>query len=169
MFSASSIKKIFKLFGMYLNDCIPQMTHGGSMRYVVSKKNSSSQRLANILKYEKKNKIDKIDAALKFKKNCLESKTLLRKKIINLKKKGNKVCGYGATSKSTTILNFCKIDYKHIDFICDTTPEKQNKFSPGAHIPIKSMQYFYKNVPSHIYLFTWNHKKRNFRKEKKKS
>ena len=85
-------------------------------------------------------------------------KTLLRKKIINLKKKGNKVCGYGATSKSTTILNFCKIDYKHIDFICDTTPEKQNKFSPGAHIPIKSMQYFYKNVPSHIYLFAWNHK-----------
>ena len=38
MFSASSIKKIFKLFGMYLNDCIPQTTHGGSMRYVVSKK-----------------------------------------------------------------------------------------------------------------------------------
>ena len=38
MFSASSVKKTFELFGLYLNDCIPQKTHGGSMRYTVSKK-----------------------------------------------------------------------------------------------------------------------------------
>tara|TARA_B100001063_G_scaffold233853_1_gene250569 strand:- start:1347 stop:2543 length:1197 start_codon:yes stop_codon:yes gene_type:complete len=167
MFSASSVKKTFKLFGLYLNDAIPQITHGGSMRYVVSKKDFMSKRLNQILKNEKKYKIDKIDAALKFKKKCKYSRDLLRKKIFDLKKKGKKICGYGATSKSTTILNYCNINHKHIDFICDTTPEKQNKFSPGAHIPIKTMDYFYKNIPSHIYLFAWNHKKEIFKKEKK--
>ena len=37
------------------------------------------------------------------------------------------------------------INYKHIDFICDTTPEKIGKFSPGMHIPIKPMNYFHED------------------------
>ena len=86
---------------------------------------------------------------------------------MKIKKSGKKICGYGATSKSTTILNYCNIDNKHIDFICDTTPEKINKFSPGSHIPIKSMKYFYKNAKDYVYLFAWNHKKEIFKKEKK--
>ena len=53
-----------------------------------------------------------------------------------------------------------------IDFICDTTPEKINKYSPGKHIPIKSMEHFYKNTPDLAFLFAWNHKKEIFEKEK---
>ena len=56
MFSASSVKKTFEMFDLYLNDCIPQKTHGGSMRYIVSKKKHTSSRLKNILRLEKKKK-----------------------------------------------------------------------------------------------------------------
>ena len=56
MFSASSVKKTFEMFDLYLNDCIPQKTHGGSMRYIVSKKKLTSSRLKNILRLEKKKK-----------------------------------------------------------------------------------------------------------------
>ena len=54
-----------------------------------------------------------------------------------------------------------------IDFICDTTKEKIGKYSPGMHIPIKTMNYFYNNVPDVAYLFAWNHKKEIFKKENK--
>ena len=60
MFSASSVKKTFEIFGLYLNDCIPQKTHGGSMRYIVSKEKYTSRRLLKILKLERTKKIDSI-------------------------------------------------------------------------------------------------------------
>ena len=58
--------------------------------------------------------------------------------FVNWKKnEGSKIISYGATSKSTTIFNYCKIGPDLIDYITDTTPEKQGKYSPGMHIPIK--------------------------------
>ena len=65
-------------------------------------------------------------------------------KINSYKRDGKSICGYAATSKSTTILNYCNINSNHIDYICDTTKEKIGKFSPGMHIPIKNMDYFRK-------------------------
>ena len=86
-------------------------------------------------------------------------------KINNLKKNGKSICGYGATSKSTTILNYCGINANHIDYICDTTKEKIGKYTPGSHIPVKSMDHFYKNQTDSIYLFAWNHKNEILQKE----
>ena len=43
MFSALSIEKIFEKFDLYLVDAIPQITHGGSMRYVIKRKGVSNK------------------------------------------------------------------------------------------------------------------------------
>ena len=94
------------------------------------------------------------------------SKEKILNKINTLKKDGKTICGYAATSKSTTVLNYCNINDKYIDFICDTTKEKIGKFSPGMHIPIKDMEYFHRNITDCIYLFAWNHKNEIFNKEK---
>ena len=118
------------------------------------------------MEYEKKENIDNISSCLKFKKNCENSKMNTKNKIMQIKNNGKKICGYAATSKSTTILNYCGIGSEHIEYICDTTKEKIGKFSPGMHIPIKDMDYFYKNQPDSIYLFAWNHKDEIFEKEK---
>ena len=169
IFSASSIKKIFNLFDFELIDAIPQITHGGSMRYIISrsKNRKTSKRLSKILDYEKKNNIDNFESCKKFKKDCENSRNNLRLKIKKLKENGKTICGYAATSKSTTILNYCNIDNTMLDYIADTTPEKIGKFSPGKHIPIVSMDYFRKNLTDSIYLFAWNHKNEIFKKEKK--
>ena len=169
MFSVSAIKKTFKLFDFDLIDVLPQTTHGGSMRYVVARRNSYKikNNVQKYLKYEKNNNIDNIKGCLKFKKKCEASKKKLNHKITKIKKTGKNIAGYAATSKSTTILNYCNINYKHIDFICDTTQEKIGKYTPGTHIPIVSVDYFRKNLPSHTFLFAWNHKKEIFKKEKK--
>ena len=168
IFSATSIKNIFARYNFDLIDAIPQTTHGGSMRYIIKRKNVTTQtkNLINILNNEKKIKLDKIDSCLDFKKNCLISKEKINNKIYILKENGKSICGYGATSKSTTILNYCGINSDHIDFICDTTKEKIDKYTPGTHIPVKDMNHFYNNQPDSIYLFAWNHKNEILQKEK---
>ena len=168
MFSVSSVQKIFNKFDMELVDAHPQETHGGSMRYVVARKNQrdSNNNLKDIIQYEKNNGIDNFSSCLKFKKNC----ELSKKKIIDLlsmyKNENKKICGYAATSKSTTVLNYCKIGSNFIDCIYDTTKEKIGKFSPGMHIPIISAENFKIDKPDVSYLFAWNHKEEIFKKEK---
>ena len=167
IFSASSISKIFAKFNFFLIDALPQITHGGSMRYVLKRfKNSENENLKKIFNYENEKNLNKIDSCLKFKKNCELSRENILNKIKTFKDKGKTICGYAATSKSTTILNYCNIGTNYIDFICDTTKEKIGKFSPGKHIPIKDMNYFHKNMSDCIYLFAWNHKEEIFNKEK---
>tara|TARA_B100000787_G_scaffold156202_1_gene132161 strand:- start:3743 stop:4942 length:1200 start_codon:yes stop_codon:yes gene_type:complete len=168
MFSASSIKKIFNLFDMELIDLIKQPTHGGSMRYVLARKemHKINSNVEKILGEEKFVNLDNSYSCENFKKNCEKSKIKLKKTLVNYKNKGKKIAGYAATSKSTTILNYCEIGTETIDYICDTTDEKINKYSPGMHIPIVSVDHFRNHMPDIAYLFAWNHKKEIFDKEK---
>jgi len=168
MFSINSVKKVFSLFDLELIDVFPQETHGGSMRYIVGRKNEHtiSNNVINGLSDEKKNNLDTLESCLDFKKKCEISKKNLLNKLLELKKNNKKICGYAATSKSTTILNYCNINSEIIDFICDSTKEKIGKFSPGTHIPIVSTSHFHKNIPDIAYLFAWNHKKEILEKEK---
>ena len=168
MFSANSISKIFEKFNFYLIDAIPQITHGGSMRYILKRnKNDITENLKKIFAYEQNKNLDQIESCLEFKRNCEMSKERIVKKIKSFKDEDKSICGYAATSKSTTILNYCNIGTQYIDYICDTTKEKIGKFSPGKHIPIKDMDYFKNNMSDCVYLFAWNHKEEIFNKEKK--
>ena len=138
------------------------------MRYVVSRKNeySINQRVNKGLLLENKNNLDNIKSCLDFKKNCEKSRDKITAKLAKFKKEGKQICGYAATSKSTTILNYCNLDKNIINFICDTTKEKIGRFSPGTHIPIVPVSHFHKNLPDVTYLFAWNHKEEIFAKEK---
>lgn len=169
MFSASSVKKLYKKYNFLLIDAIPQETHGGSMRYILKKNTTAkeSNRLKKILYNEKKNYINSIRGFKIFKKKVIFSKKKLITKIKKILSNGNKICGYGATSKSTTILNFCKINNQMIDCIYDTTPDKIGKYSPGTHIPIIDYKNFKKSSYKYVFLFAWNHKKEIMKKEKK--
>jgi len=170
MFSLSSIKKIYNLYNFELVDAIQQTTHGGSMRYILKRKGQAkeSARLINLLKLEKKNNIDNFKGCEKFKRQVKKSKINLKRKVNKILLSGAKICGYGATSKSTTILNYCKINHAHIDCIFDTTPDKINKLTPGTHIPIKDYKYFKESSYKNVFLFAWNHKKEILKKEKNK-
>jgi len=168
MFSATSVKKVFNLFDFELIDIFRQSTHGGSMRYVISRKNKKkvNKNVKIILDEEKKNNLDNIQSCLEFKSNCEKSRKQLNDKINKLLYKGKRIVGYAATSKSTTILNYCDIGKNKIEYICDTTKEKVGKYSPGMHIPIVSIEKFRSDNPDVAYLFAWNHKKEILNKEK---
>ncbi len=168
IFSAIAVEKIFNIYNFELIDLIPQITHGGSMRYVVARKNEYSK--SKIVEKFLNNEIDKgfldLEIFLDFKKKCIESKERLNNLVDNLLKNNERIAGYAATSKSTTILNFCSIDSTKIECIYDTTPEKIGKLSPGMHIPIIKADDFQKNPPNTCILFGWNHKKEILEKEK---
>ncbi len=169
MFSAHSVKSIFDTNGFDLINVVPQKTHGGSMRYTIARRGmfKINKNVSNILKKEKKKKLNKIESCLKFKKDCFLSRKKFRSKIIRIKKKGLKIAGYAASAKSTTALNFCGINHNHLDYIADNTREKIGKFTPGTHIPIVSIDYFRRNYPNVLLLCSWNHKKEILNKEKK--
>lgn len=167
IFSLHSIKTIFNSFGFDLINAVPQKTHGGSMRYVIARKKvfKTNNVINRLLKKEKLEKLHKFSSCLKFKRDCEKSRKKFRTLIKDLKKKGKKICGYAASAKSTTALNYCGIDHSYIDFIVDSTKEKIGKYSPGTHIPIKSPDYFRKNYPDFTILNSWNHKKEIVKKE----
>ena len=170
MFSLSSIKKIYNLFNFELIDAIPQNSHGGSMRYIIKRKDISkpSKRLTRLLALERKKNIDNFSGCISFRNKVRKSRNLLRAKIFNIKRNNAKICGYGATSKSTTILNYCNINNRLIDCIFDTTKDKIGKLSPGMHIPIVDYKKFKKMNYKNVFLFAWNHKKEILKKEKNK-
>ena len=83
------------------------------------------------------------------------------------KSEGKTICGYGATAKSATILNFAKIDSSLISCIYDSTPIKINKLTPGSHILIKNPREFVNDNYDYTVLFAWNHKDEIIKKETK--
>jgi methylation protein EvaC len=168
LFSALSVKYLFSLHGMALIDVIPQQTHGGSMRYVLANEGvySASDSVNQLLLKEKSQGLDKTTTFEKFSRDVAQSKIELKQLLEDLKKQGKRVVGYAATSKSTTILNYCGVGPELIEYICDTTPIKQGKYSPGMHIPIVPYEVFKMNPPDYAFLFAWNHLDEVMEKEK---
>jgi len=168
LFSGLSVENLFNKVDMEIVDLIPQITHGGSMRYVVAKKNRyiKTENVKKILNKEIKQGLDKTSTFKKFDINIKKSKKKFLKLLLKLKKQNKRISGYAATSKSTTILNYCGIDKKLIDCIYDTTPNKIGKLTPGMHIPVKNYKLFNKDYPDYAVLFAWNHSIEILKKEK---
>lgn len=158
-FSISSLSHLFAKHDMEIVDVIPQDVHGGSMRYVISHKGrrQPSEAVAKQRAVEKQLGLDKFETFDRLRRNIEQSRDKLTELLQNLKSEGKRVIGYGATSKSTTVTNYCKITPELVEFISDTTPIKQNKFSPGTHIPVRPHSDFEANYPDYALLFAWNH------------
>lgn len=159
LFSVGSISALFKRYGMEVVDVEPQTTHGGSMRYVISRTGVRpvSPTVRQQLEKERALGMHLPETYDRFRRNCEDSRDRLIALLRDLKDSGKRVVGYGATSKSTTITNYCGITPDLVEFISDTTPIKQGKFSPGAHIPVRPHGEFARSYPDYALLFAWNH------------
>jgi len=171
VFSALAVKNIINEFGLELFDIQKINTHGGSLRYFIKRKKNNQTKISNKVSTqidkEIKYGLDKFSTFVKFGKKTVNSKNRLISLLNRLKKQNKTIAGYGATAKATTVLNYCDIDEKIIDFFIDTTPDKINKYMPGKKIPIKKYnKKIYKNV-DYFLLGAWNFKKEIFKKEKK--
>ena len=171
VFSTIALNKILQDFGLIIFDLEKTTTHGGSNRYFIKKKENNfykvSKRVNIEIKKELRYGLKKFSTYTKFGKKVQKSKKKLTKMIKDLKKKKYKIIGYGATAKSCTVLNYCNIGKKEIDFFYDTTTYKIGKFLPGSKIKVKKYRKLDSKNIDFAYLGAWNFKDEIFKKERK--
>ena len=80
----------------------------------------------------------------------------LRSLVRSLKANGKSIAGYGAATKSTTLLANCGLGRDDLAFIVDDNPLKQGLFSPAAHIPVLATQELYRRRPDYLIVLAWN-------------
>ena len=124
-----------------------------------------NESFATNVSYEKVLGLDKFETFKNFAQRVEQSKKDLVNLLKQCKKENKKVISYGATSKSTTVFNYCNIGPDLIEYITDTTPEKQGKLSPGMHIPIISPEEGFNESVDYAYLGAWNFIKEISKKE----
>ena len=132
--------------------------HGGSNRIYAKKgfNHDVHESVTANISLEKNVWLDSISVFNEFAYNVSESKKELLELLNRFKERHAKVISYGATSKSTTVFNYCGIGPDLIEYITDTTPEKQGKLSPGTHIPIITPEEGFNESVDFAYLGAWN-------------
>ena len=170
VFSTIALKKILDKYKLEIFDIDNLHTHGGSNRYYIKKISNKnfdiSKKVLNNLKKEKKFGLNKFSTYKKFSKKVHLSKKKLNKILDTLIRKNKKIIGYGATAKSCTVLNFCKIKKETINYFYDTTSYKIGKYLPGSKIKIKKYKKLNRKTADYVFLGAWNFKDEIFRKEK---
>jgi len=162
-FTLKSISTLFKKYNLFPFDIDESPISGGSLvLYFSNKKRNYSKKLNKYFETEKKEKINSFNKWRIFSKKCIEHSNNLNK-IINYYKKNKKIkiFGYGASARSSTLLNFTNINRKHIDFIIDNNQIKKNKYTPGSNIKILSLKDNMNKIKKYniLLLLAWNFKK----------
>ena len=159
-FSLLTVKNIFAEHKLKIYSVEELPTHGGSLRiYVTHTDNvaidehrSVSDVIAQEIQYGLETMQTYIDFSERVKRIKRESCMLL----ITLKKEGKKIAAFGAAAKGNTFLNYCGIGKDYIEFVADSSIEKQGLFLPGTRIPIVSPKEIRKQKPDYIILLAWN-------------
>ena len=160
---------LLNMHGMEIIDVIHTDTHGGGIMVFASHSGSSfpiGKAVNKFLGNEKRHGLDKLSTYQKFAKKPPIVKEQLTKTLLNLKKKGKKIVAYGASAKATTLLQYCNIDSRVVDYITDSAPSKQGKFTPGTHIPIVKPEILKNKIPDYIVITAWNYADNIMEKEK---
>ena len=155
--SLKSINDLSKLHGLYLYDVEIIDSQGGSIRcFVSNKKRKVKNSVKKILNSEIKNNLYKIKSWLDFGKAVKNHNLKLKKLLIYLKSKGNKISIYGASGKGGTLLQLLGLNNDFFDYIFDKSKFKQGLYSPGTHIKIVDPKLILKTKPNYILVCSWN-------------
>lgn len=76
--------------------------------------------------------------------------------LIEARRKGRRVVGYGALGKGNTLLNYCGLRSDLLEFTVDPDPVKQGRFLPGTHVPIFAPDCIREQKPDYILILPWN-------------
>ena len=147
----------FKIVDIELND-----VNGASFCLTVAKKNSyhkeATEKITKILKQETDRRLDDLETYRRFSKNIQQYKKELTAFIKKAKKEGKTIIGYGASTKGSVILQFCKLSKKHIPYIAEVNEYKFGRLAPGTDISIISEEEAHKYKPDYLFVLPWHFK-----------
>jgi hypothetical protein len=161
-FSFIAVEKIFAAHDLTLFDVDELPTHGGSIRIYARRREDATKPVGNRV-VELRNRelsagFDCMETYSTFGEKVKESKRSLMHFLIQAKRSGKRVAGYGAPGKGNTLLNYCGIRTDFLDFTVDRNPYKQGKFLPGTHIPIFPPEKIIETKPDYVLILPWNFK-----------
>ena len=161
-FSLLTVETIFAAHGLALFDVEELSTHGGSLRIYACHTDDAtkhaSDRLLDLRVRESMAGVGTLAYYAAFDEQVKETKRKLLAFLIEAKRAGKRVVGYGAPGKGNTLLNYCGVRTDFVDFTVDRNPYKQGKFLPGTHIPIRHPDAIAAVRPDYVLILPWNFK-----------
>jgi 2-polyprenyl-3-methyl-5-hydroxy-6-metoxy-1,4-benzoquinol methylase len=154
------VERIFAHHGLRVFDVEEISTHGGSLRiYACHQEDGKRATLPAVMQLrakEQANGFADLAAYARFEERVKETKRGILEFLIQAKRSGKRIAGYGAPGKGNTLLNYCGIRTDFMDFTVDRNPLKQGKYTPGTHIPILSPDAIRDARPDYIFILPWN-------------
>ena len=158
--SFTTVRGLFAKHGLTLFDVEDLPTHGGSIRiYGRHSDDATKSELESVERVLQREKaLGHFDLAYydRFSERVKESKRRILEFLIEAKRTGKTVAGYGAPGKGNTLLNYCGIRTDFIDYTVDRSPHKQGNFLPGSRIPILDPSTLANTRPDYVFILVWN-------------
>jgi SAM-dependent methyltransferase len=157
--SFTAVQTLFARHGLTLFDVEKLPTHGGSLR-IYARRNDDGRpvttRVAETIAEEQSFGLFDVSAYEAFAERVRETKRRLLAFLIQAKRDGKRVVGYGAPGKGNTLLNYCGIRTDFLDYTVDRSPVKQGNFLPGSRIPILAPDAILRDKPDYVLILPWN-------------
>jgi SAM-dependent methyltransferase len=157
--SLYTVDRIFKVAGLRIWNVEELSTHGGSLRVYgchTEDWRETNTSVDNMLVEEVKHGLQSLDTYQIFQTKANSVKDELLHFLIEKKRLGKTVAGYGAAAKGNTLLNYAGVKPDLLPYVCDVSFSKQGKFMPGSHIPIFSPAVLSDQPPDYLLILPWN-------------
>jgi hypothetical protein len=123
---------------------------------MVALESQGKVRVKSLLQEESNCGIDKFVFYQNFGEKVERLRHELLELLENIKAGGKRIVAYGASAKSTTLLNYYGIGKEMLDFVVDRSTVKQGRYTPGTHLPILAPGALLAEQPDYVLLLTWN-------------
>ncbi|HYC36862.1 MAG TPA: class I SAM-dependent methyltransferase [Usitatibacter sp.] len=158
--SLHTTRQIFAAHGLRLFDVEQLTTHGGSLRIYACHEDDAArpvtQRLEKLAAEEGAAGLESSQTYGRFAEQVRETKRKLLAFLIQAKRDGRTIVGYGAPAKGNTLLNYCGVRTDFIDYTVDRSPAKQGTYLPGVHIPVYAPDKIFETKPDYVLILPWN-------------
>jgi SAM-dependent methyltransferase len=158
--SFGTVSRIFAAHGLKLWDVEEIPTHGGSLRIYGAHDDDDAKamtdRARELLAREAAAGFDDIATYTAFNERVRSDKRDILEFLIEHKRQGRRIVGYGAAAKGNTLLNYCGVREDFLDYAVDLNPHKQDHLLPGTHIPIRSPDVLRDDRPDIVLILPWN-------------
>ena len=157
--SLFAVEKIMAGAGLRVFDVEELPTHGGSLRLFVCHRNAThadTPALGGLRAREHARKLDELAGYEGFPIEIARVKQSFLEFVAQAEAEGKIIDGYGAAAKGSTFLNFCGVNHPRIRAVYDRAPSKQDKLTPGSHIPIYAPEKISELKPDYVVILPWN-------------
>jgi hypothetical protein len=149
---------LFERHGLEIYRVEHLSVHGGALRIFAAKKGSYpvEDNVTDLAQEELSKGVFAHKPYADFDDRVSDLRIELATMLAKLKCEGKTLAAYGASAKSTVMLNSLFKTGGMFDFICDSTPAKQGRVTPGLHIPIVKPSELTERQPGYCLLSIWN-------------